>query len=70
MSYKNGTKNIEDKCSELGSNKFEEIFKDCQGGIMTLPQRQFNCPSCMRSEKSSCQIPARVIPPCDGLYIN
>jgi hypothetical protein len=70
MSYKNGTKYIEDKCSESRSNKLDELFKDCQDGIRTLPERQFNCPSCIQSEKPSCQIPAWITPPCDGLYIN
>ena len=67
MSYKNGTKNIENKCSESRSNKLEEVSK---GSTVTLPQRQFNCPSCMQSEKPKCQIPAWVTPPCDGLYKN
>jgi hypothetical protein len=67
MSCKNGTKYTDEKCSESRSNKF---IKDCQGGIVTVPKQQFNCSSCIKSEKSSCQIPSWVKPPCDGLYTN
>jgi len=70
MSCKDGTKYIEDKCPQLRSNKLDKYIKDCQGGIITLPERQFNCPSCIKSEKSSCQIPSWIKPPCDGSYKN
>lgn len=68
MSCKNGTNYIEDKYSESRTNKLDKYIKDCPGGVVTLPERQFNCPACIQSEKSSCQIPSWVKPPCDGLF--
>ncbi|CAF1219283.1 unnamed protein product [Rotaria sp. Silwood1] len=67
MSCKNGTKYMERKCLESQRNKLDKFIKDCQGGIVTLPERQFNCPSCIKSEKSPCQIPSWMKPPCDGV---
>jgi hypothetical protein len=60
-------KYIENKCSEPRSNKLDKFIKDSQGGIVILPERQFNCPSCIKSEKTPCQIPSWMKPPCDGL---
>ncbi len=34
---------------------------------MTLSERQFNYPSCIQSEKRSCQIFSWVTSPCDGM---
>ncbi|CAF1646772.1 unnamed protein product [Adineta ricciae] len=67
MTCRNGTKYIEEKCSDLRSNRLDRFVKDCQGGTITLPPRQFNCPSCVKPKTSSCQIPSWMKPPCDGV---
>ncbi|CAF1396564.1 unnamed protein product [Adineta steineri] len=56
-------------CHECGDAFPVEWAKFCynQGGIVTLPERQFNCPPCIQSKKSSCSIPSSVKPPCDGM---
>ena len=64
MAYRNDIKSIENKYSETASDKF---IKENQTNTGKLPERQFNCPPCMQSEKSSCQIPSWMKPPCDGL---
>lgn len=69
MSCKKDSNYIENRCSESRSNKLDKYIKDCQNGIVTLPERQFNCPACIQFKKSSCQIPSWVKPPCDGLFV-
>ncbi|CAF3871191.1 unnamed protein product [Adineta steineri] len=67
MSFINGTKYNNENCRQTRSNKLDKYIKDNQGGIITLPERQFNCPPCIQSKKSSCSIPSSVKPPCDGM---
>ncbi|UJR38367.1 hypothetical protein I4U23_031037 [Adineta vaga] len=67
MSCQNGTKFTEKNCSESRSNRLDKFIKDCQGGTVILPERQFNCPSCVQSKKTQCQIPSWAKPPCDGI---
>ncbi|CAF3348410.1 unnamed protein product [Rotaria socialis] len=60
MSSNNGTKYMENKYSKSHHNKLDKFKQNCQDGIVTLPERQFNCPSCINFESSSCQIPSWV----------
>lgn len=71
MFFNYATKNVENNCDKIRSNKLDKYIKDySSGGVVTLPERQFNCPSCIRFEKPTCQIPLWMKPPFDGLYIN
>ena len=68
MSCKNGSKHMETKCPEPPKNKLDRFIKDCQGGIVTLQERQFNCPPCSKSDQQPCRIPPWIQAPCDGLH--